>query len=196
MNPEEKQVFFKLLNDHFRAGDTHIVREWIDAHPQGMDLLMSICLGNDALEGARATRIAKLYQIDQPDCFLPWLNQMIEAWPQIPHPGARREIIRTIRDFATWPTGDELGLIADLAFQALERVTEPVAVHVYAMDLAERVCLSYPEFEDELELVLDRLAPIHQQWYKVRVKRWKEKRQKRSKKGNQSAKGSRSGSQK
>lgn len=172
-----------LLNRYFRNDDTSLVREWIDARDDGRARLMGVCLGNAAVEGARATRIAKLYQKEAPDCWLPWLNEMMEAWPNLPHPGARREIIRTIRDFETWPQGDELALIADLAFQALERPTEPVAVHVYAMDVAERICLLYPEFEEELELILDRLIPIHEQWFKVRVKRWKEKRQKRLKKG-------------
>lgn len=157
---------------------------WVVSQVNGLQDLMEICLGKEAILGARASRLAKRIQLSDWDCFLPWLPEMLAKWDEIPHSGAKREILRTIRDFTQWPT-ERIGEIADLAFRALDDPNQSIAVHVYALDVCIRVTKQFPELEDELEAIIHRRMPERTPAFNHRAKKWLETRKKAKRKRNQ-----------
>lgn len=164
--------------------DAAEVKLFLTAQKDGYQSLMELCLGSNALLGARATRLAKVIQLADWDCFLPFLPEMLEKWDRIPHSGAKREVLRMIRDFTHWPE-DKIGEIADLAFRALDDPSQAIAVHVYALDVCARIAKEFPELEDELEAIILRRMPERTPAFNHRAKNWLEGRKRGKKKWNQ-----------
>ena len=105
-----------------------------------------------------------------PDLLIPYYNEIIMML-QKPneHDAVRRNILRMLQ-YQTIPEEFD-GQLLDLSFRCLEDKQQPIAIRVFAMQLAYNISEKYPEIKPELKLIIEEMMPFASAGVKSRAKK-------------------------
>lgn len=134
---------------------TNLIVEYIGTDPTRFRELMDIFLGAEYRLTQRAAWSLGICSQFHPELAAPHLSKLVDQLERDDvHDAVKRNVTRLLQ-YIEIP--DELsGRILDICFELVDDVSEPVAVRVFAMTVAERIAHDSPDLLNELGLIVDR----------------------------------------
>jgi hypothetical protein len=157
----------RLNQEHSKACTQSIV-DYIDGDKKKFKSLMDLFLGDDKRIAQRAAWVFGNVASDCPKLINEYFSKLIA---QIKTPDIHDAIPRNITkvfQFAHIPEKHEAELL-DVCFDFIKSETVSIAVRVYSISIANRICKKYPELQGEFLLILNEMM-LHPQSPAVNVR--------------------------
>ena len=141
----------EILKEHSRKQSEKIAA-YIGSDKNRFAELMNLFLGNTYRVTQRAAWIMSICTERNPELIQPFLSNMVKMMEGKVHDAVKRNTLRIFQNIkfpkSIW------GKTFDVCFRFLISPDEPVAVKVFAMTVAAKICKYEPELKNELELVI------------------------------------------
>lgn len=142
-----------LLEEHSKQQALKIAG-WIGKDEDRFAELVALMLNKEYRISQRAAWVLTHCLDQYPELLLPHLDELIQNLrDNTQHQAIRRNTVRALQ-FVDIPE-ELLGEAADICFQFLADVNEPVAVRVHAMSVLWNICQKEPELSEELKLIIE-----------------------------------------
>src|SRR5436190_7481949 len=150
----------RLEEEHSKTVTLAIVK-YIGADKKRFKELMEVFLGKEYRPTQRAAWSMSYVAAAQPQLIAPYFEKLISKLQQKNnHPAIPRNILRIFQDIDL-PDKYE-GKVVDFCFSVLMNESEPVAVRAFAITVASRICMKYPELARELVIILNEMIQLPQ----------------------------------
>ncbi|WP_116127633.1 hypothetical protein [Lewinella sp. IMCC34183] len=149
MDPSEE-----LTRTHSRENADRIAA-WVLEDVSRLDVLMASFFDPDEpVISQRAAMVVGGVARARPQWLLPYLEALTEVIERPGHPALRRAVLRYFSEVEPRWLEPFAGRIVDGALRLTDSPSEPVAVRVFAMQVAANLGGAYPELADELRAML------------------------------------------
>ncbi len=159
-----------LLTEHSKI-NTQFLADYIGNDVQRFADLMHLLLNDEPKVTQRAGWVMSYCVEKYPDLLLPYLKPMIQNLQEKKdlHNAIKRHTMRAFCqvDFEE----DLLGRVADIGFNYLSSMEEPVAVKIFSMTVLGNICQKEPDLAQELKLTIEAQMPYGSAGFHSRGKR-------------------------
>jgi len=167
MNPED------LLFDSSKMMVLHNAA-LINNNPELFEPMLMIGLGNDRPKATRALRALFVLLENNPILADPFLGDILDTTEKCSDESIMFNLLHLLTA-VNLPEDDEyIGRLTNICLDWIERKVERVAIKVYALDLLFRISLIYPEFKQELKLIIGKMQDEESMSIKCRTSRIQE----------------------
>ncbi|MCE7991785.1 MAG: hypothetical protein HEP71_07390 [Roseivirga sp.] len=159
----------QLLTTHSKENTT-LIANYIGSDRERFDKLMKLFLYDEYRVIQRAAWVVGDVSRLHPEIVMPYLPEMVENLkkPDI-HDASKRNTLRFLQEIevpeAHW------GDLAELCFNYLTSIEEPVAIKVFSMTVLLGIVKKVPELKDELKYAIEDQLPYGSAGFKSRGKK-------------------------
>ncbi len=159
----------QLLTTHSKENTTLIVN-YIDGDRERFDKLMKLFLYDEYRVIQRAAWVVGDVARLHPEIVMPYIPEMVENLkkPDV-HIAAKRNTLRFLSE--TEIPEEQWGELAELCFDYLTSIEEPVAIKVFSMTVLLSIVKKVPELKDELYYAIEDQLPYGTAGFKSRGKK-------------------------
>ncbi len=159
----------QLLTTHSKENTTLIVN-YIDGDRERFDKLMKLFLYDEYRVIQRAAWVVGDVARLHPQIVMPYIPEMVENLkkPDV-HIAAKRNTLRFLSE--TEIPEEQWGELAELCFDYLTSMEEPVAIKVFSMTVLLSIVKKVPELKDELYYAIEDQLPYGTAGFKSRGKK-------------------------
>jgi hypothetical protein len=158
----------QLLEEHSRRNVDLIVKT-IGSDKKKFAALINIVYTGEQPLPQRASWVVAMISGKHPEMLKPYLNKLIETLEDFKISGIRRNLMQAI---ASQEIPEEYrSLVLDRCIRQMMSADEPVAVKVWAMEIASAICVLHPEIWPELKSVIEIELPKNSPAFSSRAKR-------------------------
>lgn len=145
----------EALSAEHSIRQTNLIVEYIGTDPTRFSELIDIFLDSEYRLTQRAAWPLGICSQFHPELAVPHLSKLVDQLERDDvHDAVKRNVARLLQ-YVEIP--DKLrGRILDICFKLVDDASEPVAVRVFAMTVAERIAHDAPELLNELGLIVDK----------------------------------------
>ncbi len=154
-------TFFDLSAE-LALGNTRENRDrlthWVGCDPRRLATLMQLYLKGDRRGAQLAAGVVTLVADAHPDMMGPWLGPMVTRMQER---GVHNAVVRTAMHVLQVVTVPRrlAGRVAKVCFDALEDISQPIAVRVFAMTVLVNLCREETDLAREVELAITMVLP-------------------------------------
>ncbi len=147
----------EILQEHSKRQVSKIA-SWIGNDEKRFAELMELFLTAEYQIVQRSAWIVSLCVEKNPDLITPWLSKVVRrAGEKDIHDAVKRNVVRTLQ-FVKIPRSLQ-GRVANLCFDFLQNVKEPVAVKAFSMTVLANIAADEPYLKQEIKLVIEQMLP-------------------------------------
>ncbi len=146
------------------------IARWVGKDEERFEQLMDLYLHGAWRTAQLAAGVVGICAEEQPELMDPWLPTMVKRMqePGV-HDAIPRTAMRTLQ-FVTIPPRIA-GRVAKVCFDALEDISRPIAVRVFAMTVLVRLCEDQPDLSREVRTVIEAMLPYSTAAFAARARR-------------------------
>jgi len=164
MKPED------LLVDSSKLMVIHNAK-YISDHPEMFEPMLRIALSSDRRKATRALRALFLIVESNPGIAAPYLGDILESAEACKDESIMFNLLHMFT-IVELPEDDEyIGRLTNLCLDWIERKVDRVAIKVYAIETLYQISLIYPEFKQELVLIIRKMQDEKSPGIQSRAKR-------------------------
>ncbi len=134
----------------------NIVAAYIGKDRRRIANLMGLFFSDEYRVVQRASQVVSMICDRQPDMMEPWLEKMVDHLHENSIDAVRRNVLRTFQK-SVIPEVSE-GRLFDLSLGYMKSIDSPIAVKVFSMTVARRICEKYPELAVEVIPLIENLV--------------------------------------
>jgi hypothetical protein len=147
----------ELERGNTRSNRDRITR-WVGKDPQRFSELMALYLHGEWREAQLAAGVVSLCVEQHPALIDPWLPKMLKRMQEKDVHDAVRRMGMWVLQVATIPPR-LAGRVAQVSFGALQDISQPIAMRVFAMTVLVRLCEGQPDLSREVRTVIETVLP-------------------------------------
>lgn len=137
---------------------TDLLVEHIGADQDLFDEAMALVLKDEYPLSMRAAWALSFCVNKHPFLLEPHLSRVIDLLPKTQVDGVKRCMLKAIVESGIHIPEENLGLLADIAFNFVENRQEKVAIRALSLEALYLVLKAYPEFENEFIALLEEVS--------------------------------------
>ena len=159
----------ELIKEHSRSKAIQIA-EYIGSSPNRFEDLLDIFLNDEIRVVQRSAWVMTFCAKRYPFLITPHLEVLIKNLkkPKI-HDAVKRNTVRVLENVDI--PEDLLGVTAEICFDFLLDIKEPIAVRVFSMTVLYNICVKEPELSHELKAIIEEHLPHGSAGFKSRGKK-------------------------
>ena len=147
----------EILKEHSKRQTVKITR-WVGNDGERFAELMVLFLTAEYLIVQRSSWIVSLCIENHPALIKPWLSKIVRrAAEKHLHDAVKRNVVRALQ-FVDIPRSLQ-GRVANLCFDFLQNVKEPVAVKAFSMTVLANIAAQEPDLKQEIKLIIEQMLP-------------------------------------
>lgn len=147
----------ELARGNTRANRDRVAR-WVGTDPQRFAELMKLYLHGDRREAQLAAGVVSICIEHHPSLADRWLPKILRRMQE-------KDVHDAVRRMGMWvlqivPIPPRLaGRVAQVSFDALQDMSQPIALRVFAMTVLTRLCTDQPDLSREVRTVIEAMLP-------------------------------------
>jgi hypothetical protein len=159
----------ELLSGNSRVNRDRVAR-WVGSDPQRFAALMKLYLHGDRREAQLAAGVVSICVEHHPALANPWLSRMLRRMQDKDVHDAVRRMGMWVFQFVDIPSR-LAGRLAQVSFDALQDVSQPIAMRVFAMTVLTRLSQDQPDLSREVRTVIEAMIPYSTVAFAARARR-------------------------
>lgn len=168
MEQSEQKYVDRILSAVTAQAEWEALAEEAGASPVSEAWLWKCFLSPEAELARKAGYVLAHFLDKYPDRGISRVPELVQLLHLQGNEARRRIVFRYFQDV---PIPEEVeGELLDLCFHAMENPQEPAAIRVFAMTVAHRISLPYPELMDEWKKVVEAHLPFGSAGFRARAK--------------------------
>lgn len=142
------------------------VCNYVQQSEEELNKLIELILKGEKKVGERASWVLTKLADTHPELISPYLNKLLSHLKNSANETINRNIIRCLENIDPEKTDQDLAF--EICYQYFENKSNPIAVRVFAMSFLSKIALKYPEFREELILLIEDEMPYASPAFKSR----------------------------
>jgi len=150
----------RLEAEHSKSLTTAIVK-YVGDDKKRFKELMNVFFNAEQRLTQRAAWPMSFIAIEYPQLLNPYFDRLIkQLQAQGNHPAIARNILRILQEIKI--PEKHWGILIDISFRTIMSETEPAAARAFAITVATKISINYPELKSELLILLKELNTLPQ----------------------------------